>query len=107
MGDNNSPDWSVGLKFVQFHKNTSHHTGIKQAHYKALFGSDPVVGLRSSTLPTEILERMVSEDDLLAAFGNLSTSSNSENPASTSSGSNQHASAAFGSQQFDVDCFWF
>jgi len=41
---------------------------------------------------------MVSEDDLLAAFGNLSTSSDSENPASTSSGSNKHASAAFGSQ---------
>ena len=56
------------------------------------------MGLRSSTLPTEILERMVSEDDLLAAFGNLSTSSDSENPASTSSGSNHHASAAFGSQ---------
>ena len=68
LGDNNTSDWPVGLKFVQFSKNTSHHSGINQSPYLALFGSPPRVGLRSTTLPTEILERMVSEDDLLAAF---------------------------------------
>src|SRR6188508_3441288 len=30
LGDNNSTDWPMGLKFVQFSKNTSHHSGIKQ-----------------------------------------------------------------------------
>ena len=68
LGDNNTTDWPVGLKFVQFSKNTSHHSGINQSPYVALFGGQPRVGLRSTTLPTEILERMVSEDDLFAAF---------------------------------------
>jgi len=48
---------------VQFSKNTSHHTGIQQSPYMALFGGNPRVGLRSTALPTEILERMVSEND--------------------------------------------
>jgi hypothetical protein len=68
MGDNNSTDWPVGLKFVQFMKNTSQHSGIKQTPYSALFGGNPRVGLRSTTLPTEILERLVTEDDFFAAF---------------------------------------
>jgi hypothetical protein len=49
-------------------KNTSFHSGIKQCPYTALFGGNPRVGLRSMALPTEILERMVTEDDLFAAF---------------------------------------
>src|SRR5579872_4887792 len=66
LGDNNSVNWPVGLKFVQFSKNTSYHSGIKQTPYNALFGVDPRVGLRSTALPTEILERMTTEDDLFA-----------------------------------------
>ena len=31
LGDNNTSDWPVGLKFVQFSKNMSYHTGIKQS----------------------------------------------------------------------------
>ncbi|KAK6195883.1 hypothetical protein SNE40_001219 [Patella caerulea] len=68
LGDNDSTDWPMGLRFVQFQKNSSYHSGIKQSPYKALFGSEAKVGLRSNTLPTEILERMVSEEDLLAAY---------------------------------------
>src|ERR1051325_6653826 len=68
LGDNNCSDWPVGLKFVKFSKNSSFHSDIKQSPYMALFGSDPRVGLRSTALPTEILERMVSEDDLISAF---------------------------------------
>ena len=30
LSDNNSTDWTMGLKFVQFMKNTSHHFGINQ-----------------------------------------------------------------------------
>ena len=37
LSDNNSSDWAVGLKFVQFMKNTSYHSGIKQSPYSALF----------------------------------------------------------------------
>ena len=72
LGDNNCSDWPVGLKFVQFRKNSSFHSGIKQSPYMALFGSDPRVELRSTALPTEILERMVSEDDLISAFSQVS-----------------------------------
>ena len=68
MHDNNSTEWPVGLKFVQFCKNTSHHAGINQTPYEALFGIKPRIGLRSSPLPDQVLERLVSEDDLLAAF---------------------------------------
>ena len=33
-----------------------------------MFGGNPRVGFRSMALPTEIFERMVTEDDLFAAF---------------------------------------
>lgn len=82
LGDNKSTDWSVGLKFVQFNKNTSYHTGIKQSPYLALFGGNPRVGLRSTALPTEILERMVSEDDLIAAFNPHQTSDDASSTTS-------------------------
>jgi hypothetical protein len=65
--------YAVGLKFVQFCKNTGYHSGIKQTPYEALFGTKPMIGLRSSALPAEVLERMISEDDLLAAFSSCST----------------------------------
>ena len=68
LGENDCTDWPIGLKFVQFATNTSYHSGIKQSPYLALFGIEPRVGLRSTALPSEILERMVSEDDLIAAF---------------------------------------
>src|ERR1051325_6187702 len=77
LGDNNCSDWPVGLKFVQFSKNSSFHSGNKQSPYMALFGSDPRVGLRSTALPNEILERMVSEDDLISAFSQVSGLSSS------------------------------
>ena len=51
-------------------KNTSYHSGINQTPYKALFGCDPRSGLRSTTLPTEVMEALVTEEDFEAAFGN-------------------------------------
>ena len=73
LGENKSVDWPVGLKFVQFRKNCSFHSGIQQSPYKALFGVNPRIGLRSTALPPEVLERMVSEDDFYAAFQESST----------------------------------
>ncbi|KAK4328993.1 hypothetical protein Pmani_000629 [Petrolisthes manimaculis] len=68
MSDNNTQDWTVGLKFVQQQKNFAHHAGINRTPYKAMFGEDPKVDLTSSSLPPEILERLKSEDDLLAVL---------------------------------------
>ena len=73
MGDNSTADWSTGIKFVQFHKNSSLHSGIKRAPYAAMFGCDVKVGLTSSSLPTELIERMLSEDDLLSALASPET----------------------------------
>ena len=68
LGDNDSANWTLGLKFVQFQKNYSFHSGIRCSPFSALFGSDSnVLGLSSSNLPNEILERMDSEADLMAA----------------------------------------
>jgi transposase InsO family protein len=41
MNDNDTTQWSEGLRFVQFQKNRSHHRVIDQPPYKALFGADP------------------------------------------------------------------
>ena len=51
-------------------KNTSYHSGINQTPYKALFGCDPRSGLRSTSLPTEVMEALVTEEDFEAAFEN-------------------------------------
>jgi hypothetical protein len=40
MTDNNTQDWSIGIKFVQFQKNSAHHSGIKCSSYSALFGCE-------------------------------------------------------------------
>ena len=64
ISDNNTTDWAIGLKFVQFQKNNSHHTGIKQTPFAALLGGEAKIGLTSTSLPDEILRRLQSEDDL-------------------------------------------
>ena len=68
MNDNDTNDWSVGIKFVQFYKNSSLHSGIKHAPYSAMFGCEAKVGLTSSSLPAEVIARLQSEDDLVTAL---------------------------------------
>ena len=68
MHDNNTNDWSLGIKFVQLQKNTSHHAGINRAPYKALFGCDAKIGLTTSSLPAEIIAKLQTEDDLFNAL---------------------------------------
>ena len=65
LADNNTNDWTVGLKFVQFQKNSSHHSGIRRSSFAALLGSEVKVGLTSSNLPQEVISRLQSEDDLI------------------------------------------
>ena len=74
LGDNDTSDWPMGLKFVQFQKNTSYHSGIKQSSYKALFGVEARIGLHSTALPEEVLKTMITEDDLLGAYSSPSDS---------------------------------
>jgi hypothetical protein len=50
MRENSCKDWQVGIKFVQFQKNLSYHSGIKRTPYKAMFGVEAKVGLTSSSL---------------------------------------------------------
>ncbi|XP_068207590.1 KRAB-A domain-containing protein 2-like [Palaemon carinicauda] len=68
LGDNDTTYWPMGLRFVQFQKNSSYHSGIKQSPYKALFGVDARVGVRSTALPDEVLKTMITEKDLLGAY---------------------------------------
>ncbi|KAK6186726.1 hypothetical protein SNE40_006006 [Patella caerulea] len=65
LSDNNTTEWTVGLKFVQFQKNSSYHSGIKRTPFAALLGSDAKVGLTTSRLPAEIISRLQTEEDLL------------------------------------------
>ncbi|CAC5421894.1 SCAN domain-containing protein 3,KRAB-A domain-containing protein 2 [Mytilus coruscus] len=67
MRENNSKKWNIGLKFVQFEKN-SHHSGINRSPYKAMFGCDAKIGLSSSSLPQEILGSLQTEEDLIQHF---------------------------------------
>jgi hypothetical protein len=62
--ENKNSHWSEGLRFVQFQKNRSYHRTIEQSPYKALFGSDPKVGLSSSAIPKELLDTLETEEDL-------------------------------------------
>lgn len=62
--DNNTQKWSEGLRFIQFMKNRALHSGIKMSPYKAMFGIEPRVGLRTSTLSEEVISNMRTEEDL-------------------------------------------
>ena len=53
LSDNNTKDWITGIKFVQFHTYSGHHSGIRRSLYSAMFGSEAQIGLTSSSLPNE------------------------------------------------------
>ncbi|KAK7095753.1 hypothetical protein V1264_005119 [Littorina saxatilis] len=84
LADNHTQDWATGIKFVQFYKNSSHHSGIKRSPYSALFGSEASVGLTTSSLPFEVLKNLETEEDLLALVLHQ-PSSESSDPSPTES----------------------
>ncbi|OAF63803.1 hypothetical protein A3Q56_08493, partial [Intoshia linei] len=45
MRDNNTQHWSVGLKFVQFQKNSSYHSRMRTSPCEAFFGTPATLGL--------------------------------------------------------------
>ena len=63
--ENNSSQWSLGLKFVKFQFNNSYHSSIGMTPYKALYGCEANIGLKSSYLPVEVLDKLETEEDLL------------------------------------------
>ena len=83
MSDNDTRDWTVGLKFVQFQNNSSHHTGIKRSPFADLFGAAAKVGLTSSSLPQDVIARLQTEDDLLSALSHPNPVEQSSEEAET------------------------
>lgn len=55
MADNNSADWTTGMKFLQISKNSVDLAGIKRSPYAAMFGVNARVGLTSTSLTKEII----------------------------------------------------
>ena len=64
MNDNGSTDWVIGCRFVQWQKNGSKHRVIRRSLYTALFGTEQKLGLGSTNIPPNILEKLHSEEDL-------------------------------------------
>lgn len=56
--------WSEALHYVQFTKNNSYHTTIKQTPFEALFGHKCGQGVKSLNLPPEIADTLNDEEDL-------------------------------------------
>jgi hypothetical protein len=52
MKDNKTKKWSIGLQFVQFQKNSSHHRVIVRSPYEAVFGNN-----------LKVLQKLVTEED--------------------------------------------
>ena len=53
LSENNSTQWSEGLRFIKFQKNRSYHR---------------VIGLSSSSVPRDLLPDIQTEEDLQATF---------------------------------------
>ncbi|XP_050063208.1 uncharacterized protein LOC126552529 [Aphis gossypii] len=66
MQEQNTSQWSQGLRFIQLMKNRAYHSGIKTTPYEALFGCKIKIGLNTSNLPKEIVENIDTEEHLTA-----------------------------------------
>ena len=64
LRDNKPKQWSEGLSYVQFQKNSSFHSGIGRSPYEAMFGVPPKCGILDLNLPSAAVEDVVSEEQL-------------------------------------------
>lgn len=71
MKTENRTDWSEGLDDVQINKNRSLHKGIARSPYEAMFGKKAEIGISTSALPQEILEKIETEEQLEEALKQL------------------------------------
>ncbi|XP_068240178.1 KRAB-A domain-containing protein 2-like [Palaemon carinicauda] len=58
MKDNNTTQWSNGLRFVQWQKNTRFLSGIGRTPYEAMYGEKAHLGISPVNIPEEIMEGM-------------------------------------------------
>lgn len=64
MLDNDTKQWSEGLRFIQSKKNRALHEGIRKSPYEAMFGDKQRIGLADSSLERETYESLETEEDL-------------------------------------------
>ena len=64
MFDNDSKQWTVGLPFVQWQKNSLHHRTIGRSPYRALFGFESKLGFASTSIPLSIAKELQREEEL-------------------------------------------
>ena len=50
--DNKSLKWSIGIKFVQFQYNSTVNRNLECSPFKATFGIEPPIGLKSIIIPS-------------------------------------------------------
>lgn len=75
LQDNQTSEWSKGLRFVQLMKNKAFHSGIKRSPYEALFGCPVKIGLCTSNIPQEVLVNVNDEVELEQVIETSSTGS--------------------------------
>jgi len=61
----------MGLKFIQFMKNRSLHHAIKCSPCEAVFGTRAKTGLKSTSLPGSIINKLKSDEDLETALSSI------------------------------------
>ncbi len=64
MEDENSKNWSWGIKFIAHKKNNRYHEGIKQIPYVLRYGQPCRVGLSRMNLPPALVNQLQSEEQL-------------------------------------------
>ena len=110
MSDNETTQWSIGLLFVQFMKNRSYHSGIRQSPYEAMFGQPAKVGLEHLSLPTAVAKHIRTEEELEMCVKNTSTIMQrppttpvaEEQPPAKTSVSCEHATTAVSEHDCDT-----
>ena len=80
MCDNNSTTWTLCWHFVQFQKNSFHHSRLSMSQCEAVYWKPAGVGLTSSSLSKEVLYMISTEEDLQAIMDEVfETTSNPSN----------------------------
>ena len=64
MNDHSTKDWPLGLKFVQFAKNSALNRGSGSSPYELVYGDPPRVGLSTTPIPNSLLARISTEEEL-------------------------------------------
>lgn len=68
MIDNNSWDCSLGIRFVQFSKNSDHHSRISCSPYSALFGAGSRRELTLTSLASGMISCPMTEEVLVSVL---------------------------------------